>query len=228
MTSEELRDLSISPSSTQLDYRIEQNRLQSYKNWPATFIDPTRLAAAGFFYTGEDDKVRCFECKVEICQWREGDSPIGDHQRWQGSCRFLRGILCGNVPIGEDFGSVFRPVPNGRDECGLYGIEYGPVSSTDSGLCRAESQSQGTTESTPAEKAKRDNGPEDATMEMSGSSGFNRIDDARLCKICYDKEMNCVFVPCGHVVACVKCAQEISVCALCQEFISIAMRIYLS
>ena len=138
------------------------------------------MAAAGFFYTGEDDRVRCFERKVEICQWKEGDSPIGDHQRWQGSCRFLRGISCGNVPIGEDFGSVSRPLLYGRDECGPYNIEYTPISSADSGLCRAESQSQGTTESTPAEKTKRDNGSGDATTEMSGSSGFNRINDARL------------------------------------------------
>lgn len=69
------------------DYRMEAARLESYENWPLSFMEPSRPAAAGFYYTGDGDKVKCFECQVEICQWAEGDNPMADHQRWSGRCR---------------------------------------------------------------------------------------------------------------------------------------------
>lgn len=94
-------------------------------------MDPAKLAAAGFYYTGEGDKVRCFECKVEICQWQEGDNPMSDHQRWQEQCRFIRKIPCGNVPIGENPNSIPQPRPRSRDVCGPYGVEYRPGSTPD-------------------------------------------------------------------------------------------------
>lgn len=70
-----------------VDYRFEAARLASYQNWPLPFMEPAKLAAAGFHYTGDGDKVKCFECQVEICQWVEGDNPMADHQRWSGRCR---------------------------------------------------------------------------------------------------------------------------------------------
>ncbi|KAG7201967.1 hypothetical protein KM043_004667 [Ampulex compressa] len=114
-----------------VDYRFESARLQSFENWPVPFMEPEKLAAAGFYYIGEGDKVRCFECHVEISQWIEGDNPMVDHQRWSGRCRFIRKIPCGNVPIGVDPDSVPLPRPRSRDVCGPYGIEYRPGSGPD-------------------------------------------------------------------------------------------------
>lgn len=71
------------------DYRLEAVRLASYRNWPLSFMDPAELAAAGLYFTGDGDKVKCFECQVEICQWVEADNPMADHQRWSGRCRLL-------------------------------------------------------------------------------------------------------------------------------------------
>lgn len=114
-----------------VDYRFEAARLQSFENWPVSYIEPEKLAAAGFYYTGEGDKVRCFECQVEICQWVEGDNPMVDHQRWSARCRFIRKMHCGNVPIGVDPSTVLPPRPRSRDVCGPYGIEYRPTSGPD-------------------------------------------------------------------------------------------------
>ncbi|XP_068987662.1 putative inhibitor of apoptosis, partial [Bombus flavifrons] len=46
------------------DFRFEAVRRSSFRNWPVSFIDPVSLAAAGFYYTGEADIVRCFECQL--------------------------------------------------------------------------------------------------------------------------------------------------------------------
>lgn len=117
-----------------IDYHFEDARLESYRNWPCTSVIPERLASAGFYYTGESDKVRCFECHVEISQWLPGDDPMVDHQRWSGKCRFIRNIPCGNVPTGVDPSTIPPPVPRGRDVCGPYGIEYCPNATSDTNV----------------------------------------------------------------------------------------------
>ncbi|RLU20221.1 hypothetical protein DMN91_006828 [Ooceraea biroi] len=116
------------------DYRFESVRLQSYKDWPCPWMKPERLAAAGFYYTGESDKVKCFECSVEICQWQRDDNPMVDHHRWSGKCRFVRNVPCGNVPIGADPTTIPAPSPKGKDVCGPYGMVYMPFSGPDHDL----------------------------------------------------------------------------------------------
>lgn len=113
------------------DYRFESVRLASYGNWPVAYMDPAKLSSAGFYYTGEGDNVKCFECGVVICQWVEGDNPMSDHQRWQSNCRFVRKQPCGNVPIGVDPSTIPSPSPRSRDVCGRYGEEIRPSSSPD-------------------------------------------------------------------------------------------------
>lgn len=114
------------------DYRFESARLETFRNWPYSLINPEKLAAAGFYYTGEGDKVKCFECQIEICEWQPDDNPMADHQRWSGRCRFIRNIPCGNVPIGTDPTTIPVPMPKGVDVCGPYGSTiYMPFSGPD-------------------------------------------------------------------------------------------------
>ncbi|XP_012276927.1 death-associated inhibitor of apoptosis 1 isoform X2 [Orussus abietinus] len=370
-----------------IDYRFEDARLESFRNWPIPFMDPAKLAAAGFYYTGEGDKVRCFECQVEICQWIEGDNPMVDHQRWSGRCRFIRKQPCGNVPIGVDPQTVPPPLPRSRDVCGPYGVEYRPTSGPDNhsftkdlqlpsnaklgclglgrpkGPCHPEYASYDarlrTFESWPKsmpqtkeqladagffytgkgdqtlcyhcggglkdwepeddpweqhakwfskcyylllvkgqefvsgvtgqrvsppskEEAMQMNlpsyikkvehsaavetetkpnvesnpgpstvlsrsqdsgiGSQDSGIENLGSSknssledlsnvkptNSKPIDDARICKICYNEELGVVFLPCGHMVACVKCAPGMTTCAVCREPVSMTVRAFFS
>lgn len=117
-----------------IDYRFELARVKSFKNWPCPWLKPEKLAACGFYYTGGGDKVKCFECSVEICQWETDDNPMVDHQRWSGKCRFVRNIPCGNVPIGVDPSTIPEPVSKGIDVCGPYGVVYMPFSGPDNDI----------------------------------------------------------------------------------------------
>lgn len=54
------------------------------------------------------------------------------------------------------------------------------------------------------------------------------IDDARLCKICYNEELGVVFVPCGHIVTCVKCAPGMTTCAVCRKKVELTVRAFFS
>lgn len=85
-----------------VDYRFEENRLKSFSEWPVAYIDRDNLAAAGFYFSGEDDRVICFECKLALEAWKEGDIPEQEHKKWQADCRLMKKIPCGNVPIGGD------------------------------------------------------------------------------------------------------------------------------
>jgi len=115
------------------DYRFEIARLNSFVNWPVLFIDPKKLAAAGFFYTKKNDAVRCFMCLIILSGWVEGDDPMVEHQRWSGKCKFVRNLPCGNVPIGID-PSTIPKMPKRIDTCGLYGVKYMPLSGPDNDL----------------------------------------------------------------------------------------------
>lgn len=123
------------------DYRFESARLDSFVNWPLTFIDPKKLAAAGFFYTKRDDEVRCFMCLIILSQWSEGDDPMVEHQRWSGKCLFVRNAPCGNVPIGAD--PTMSPKPKRLDTCGIYGVKYMPCSGPDNDLKTEEAVNPG-------------------------------------------------------------------------------------
>ena len=54
------------------------------------------------------------------------------------------------------------------------------------------------------------------------------MDDARMCKICYNGELGVVFLPCGHMVACVRCAPGMTTCAVCREPVTMTVRAFFS
>ncbi|ALC41149.1 dnr1 [Drosophila busckii] len=54
-----------------------------------------------------------------------------------------------------------------------------------------------------------------------------RISEAMQCKICMDREINTVFNPCCHVIACAQCAARCSNCPNCRVKITSVVKIYL-
>ncbi|XP_063981785.1 death-associated inhibitor of apoptosis 1-like [Diachasmimorpha longicaudata] len=347
-----------------IDYRLEAARLASYRNWPATFMDTSKLAAAGFYYTGETDRVKCFECGIEIFQWVEGDNPMSDHRRWRSTCKFIRKQPCGNVPIGVDPNTVPVPPPRSRDVCGRYGEDYRPNTSPDFrsgptefqfpstarlgslGLAKPKGPTHPEFASHDARLRTFDNWPKsmpqtkeeladagfyytgrgdetqcymcggglkdwepkdtpweqhakwfskcyyvllikgqafidsvngqcvppptrEETLQMDLPSFIEKVkpppqaeaegkgeaegeaakepasgiasssrpnsppksknaDDARMCKICYNEELGVVFLPCRHMVACVKCAPGMTSCAVCREPVTMTVRAIIS
>lgn len=51
---------------------------------------------------------------------------------------------------------------------------------------------------------------EERKRELSAREGASGISDDSLCRICCDAQQNCVFLDCGHMVACMECAKEVS------------------
>ncbi|XP_075551488.1 putative inhibitor of apoptosis isoform X2 [Dermacentor variabilis] len=79
----------------------EEERFNTFSDWPLDFLPARTLAQAGFYYLHEEDKVRCAFCKGTVHNWEPGDDPLREHARHYPCCPFL-----------------LNPDLAGRDECG--------------------------------------------------------------------------------------------------------------
>lgn len=93
------------------DWSAMHTRLSSFQAFPHSEQVPAeRLARAGFYFTGESDRVRCFSCQHTIEDWRQGDSPVERHQSVSPACTFLKCVhyrgLAGGSPSTSP-GSIY-------------------------------------------------------------------------------------------------------------------------
>ncbi|XP_048449288.1 inhibitor of apoptosis protein-like [Rhincodon typus] len=80
----------------------EEMRLQTFQNWPSySSLIPAELAKAGFYYTGEEDRVACFVCGGKLSNWEPGDHATSEHRRHFPSCPFVLGNQMGNIPMSN-------------------------------------------------------------------------------------------------------------------------------
>ncbi|XP_046869951.1 E3 ubiquitin-protein ligase XIAP [Hypomesus transpacificus] len=77
----------------------EDSRLRTFDAWRSeTPVRPLELAQAGFYSTGESDRVLCFCCGGMLSGWEAGDTAWGEHSKYFPNCYFILGHDVGNVP----------------------------------------------------------------------------------------------------------------------------------
>ena len=68
----------------------EINRLQTFHEWPAnSAVSPSRIAKAGFFYTGTAQIVQCFLCGTTVSEWNYSDQVMALHRLANPECPFV-------------------------------------------------------------------------------------------------------------------------------------------
>nr|XP_046180667.1 E3 ubiquitin-protein ligase XIAP-like isoform X2 [Oncorhynchus gorbuscha] len=73
-----------------VDWSMMDMRLDSFRGSPlAQQVSAERLARAGFYFTGQADKVRCFSCHKTVENWCGGDTPAERHAEVSPNCKFL-------------------------------------------------------------------------------------------------------------------------------------------
>ncbi|XP_021362910.1 uncharacterized protein LOC110456458 [Mizuhopecten yessoensis] len=71
-------------------YKLQAKRLQTYRRCPYRLqLKKTRLANAGFYFTGLRDCTKCFCCGGGLEKWEAEDDPWIEHARWFPNCRFV-------------------------------------------------------------------------------------------------------------------------------------------
>ncbi|XP_008176870.2 inhibitor of apoptosis protein-like isoform X2 [Chrysemys picta bellii] len=91
VTSRAIEDPShLRPSFNNPAMSTEDARLCTFQTWPLTFLSPTDLAKAGFYYTGPGDKVACFTCGGQLSNWEPKDNAMSEHRRYFPNCPFVQ------------------------------------------------------------------------------------------------------------------------------------------
>ncbi|XP_071990298.1 baculoviral IAP repeat-containing protein 2 [Engystomops pustulosus] len=67
----------------------EEARLGTFTNWTLSFLTPSELAKAGFYYVGPGDKVACFACDGKLNNWEPNDRAMSEHRRHFPNCSFV-------------------------------------------------------------------------------------------------------------------------------------------
>ncbi|XP_026102169.1 E3 ubiquitin-protein ligase XIAP-like isoform X2 [Carassius auratus] len=83
------------------------NRVNSFQRFPhSDEFSAERLARAGFYFTGQADRVCCFSCHATVEDWNQGDTPLNRHQQASPNCTFLscaHGLRVSNFIQSPDY-----------------------------------------------------------------------------------------------------------------------------
>nr|XP_038022231.1 baculoviral IAP repeat-containing protein 7 isoform X6 [Anas platyrhynchos] len=191
----------------------EEMRLSTFQNWPqSSEMRPEQLARAGYFYTGQGDMVRCYYCNGSVRNWAVGDDPWREHARWNPRCEFLLGSRGREFvnSVQESFASS-RPPGHSRDQ-----TEQDSSASQDAETSRSREEMQSEQQKEPE------------AVPLSTEEQLRRLQEERTCKVCMDRDVSVVFVPCGHLVACGECALNLRLCPICRAVIRESVRTFMS
>lgn len=204
------------------NYAIEAKRLESYEDWPKFMKQkPKELSDAGFFYTGKSDRVKCFSCGGGLKDWEAEDEPWEQHAMWYSTCEYLK-LMKGETYIAQCLAKKENPSEQNGSDVGPSNSPQPSTSGVGSTAPTSLQSSQSSSLSVSAEEVNAMVGCSSDEDEPNRKS-----DTSRTCKICYVNEYNTAFSPCGHVVACAKCASSVTKCPLCRKPFTNVMRIYL-
>ncbi|XP_053241671.1 baculoviral IAP repeat-containing protein 2 isoform X3 [Podarcis raffonei] len=282
-------------------------RLNTFKSWPAAVpVQPPRLADAGFYYVGRNDDVKCFCCDGGLRCWESGDDPWVEHAKWFPRCEYLQHmkgqefvqqiqvrfphlleqlLSTSDTPVDENVEprdekneeekvvqaeevtsdlSLIRKNRNAlfqRLTCVLpileslltskviTDIEYHVIKQkTQTPLQARELIDTILVKGNTAANIFRNclqecdfvlykdlfeekKMPYIPTEDVSGlpmEEQLRRLQEERTCKVCMDKEVSIVFIPCGHLVVCKECAPSLRKCPICRGTIKGTVRTFLS
>jgi len=68
----------------------------------------------------------------------------------------------------------------------------------------------------------------DESESRPNASQYSNKSDMMMCKICLDADVGVTFVPCGHLVACVRCSQKFNKCPICRQYIQQKIKCYVT
>uniref|UniRef100_A0A8C8RAG4 RING-type E3 ubiquitin transferase n=1 Tax=Pelusios castaneus TaxID=367368 RepID=A0A8C8RAG4_9SAUR len=180
----------------------EAMRLATFQNWPPyTELYPEQLARAGFFYTGQGDTVRCFYCDGSLRNWELGDDPWREHAKWFPRCEFLLQSR-GREFVASIQDSYFNTL--------VFPVSFKWIFLVDGGCSGGE-------------KIEETLSFCDRYVEQ-----LRRLQEERMCKVCMDKDVSIVFVPCGHLVVCAECAPSLRRCPICRTVIRGNVKTFMS
>ncbi|XP_048339053.1 baculoviral IAP repeat-containing protein 7 isoform X2 [Sphaerodactylus townsendi] len=198
------------------DMETESDRLATFGTWPFyAQVSPEILARAGFFYTGDGDYVRCFHCDGALRNWERGDDPWMEHAKWFPRCKFLL------QSRGPEF-------VHSVQESYLSSLASSEDPSNQAGRDSTSSEEPARREPEPRRQVEEPKSPSEGESASNVEDQLRRLREERICKVCMDKDVSIVLIPCGHLVVCAECAPNLRRCPICRGAIRETVRAFMS
>ncbi|XP_074863529.1 E3 ubiquitin-protein ligase XIAP [Carettochelys insculpta] len=227
-------------------------RLKTFVTWRYS-VAKEQLAEAGFYSIGSGDNVVCFHCGGGLQEWQQNEDPWEQHAKWFPGCKYLvqeKGQdfinhvhlthirrdstveVTENTSLLTDDDLVQNQLVKDAIHMGFTlseiknimekklqtsGENYGCVDVLVTDLINAQKESVCEEVSSECSQQK----------ELSTEEQLRRLQEEKLCKICMDKDISVVFIPCGHLVACKECAEAVDKCPVCCMVITKRQKIFM-
>uniref|UniRef100_A0A2K6EMZ3 Baculoviral IAP repeat containing 3 n=1 Tax=Propithecus coquereli TaxID=379532 RepID=A0A2K6EMZ3_PROCO len=257
-----------------LSMQTHAARFKTFFNWPSSvLVHPEQLASAGFYYVGHSDDVKCFCCDGGLRCWESGDDPWVEHAKWFPRCEYLIRIK------GQEFISrVQASYPHLLEQVGPKYPHNPEREKNDLSLIRKNRMAlfqhltcvipildslltarvineqehdvikqktqislqarelidtilvKGNIAATIFKSSLQESDPTlyQHLFDLPMEEQLRRLQEERTCKVCMDKEVSIVFIPCGHLVVCKDCAPSLRKCPICRGTIKGTVRTFLS
>ncbi|XP_076444797.1 baculoviral IAP repeat-containing protein 7-B-like [Babylonia areolata] len=220
---------------------VEPDRLATFGSWPAQMKQkPDKLAQAGLYYLGDGDKVKCFYCDGLLYNWEPEDDPFVEHVRWFPDCQYMKLVK------GERFVEEVKSGRPTQDEVmqtpAVLAVLYeGHSMESVQRALAAMRQKNGASMVVTAQDLlatileMEEDVAENATMNGNATSeDLNKLRmeneslrDKQLCKICMERDVEVIFLPCKHFVCCAPCSAALRSCPICRVAIESVDKVFM-
>lgn len=212
-------------------------------------IDHERLARAGFYSIGVGDRVLCFRCGGGVKDWQPEEDPWEEHAKHYPGCSFLLAEK-GQAYINSI--QLQDPRQNSATPSHQNGFSVHQNDVLQSAMAQKAIEmglEPTTVKKTILEKISR-TGSEYASMDALVQDCLNETLDSdaartveededpleklrklqreKQCKICMDRDICIVFIPCGHLVTCKECSELLVKCPICCGAIAQKIKTYIA
>ncbi|XP_053555092.1 E3 ubiquitin-protein ligase XIAP [Bombina bombina] len=224
-------------------------RLDSFAQW-AYPISKESLAKSGLYSIGDGDRTQCFCCGGALQGWKLKDDAWEEHAKWYPGCKFLleekgqhfinniqlhrspQNCIVGSSEshnaLPEDSDLSKNPLVVGAEQMGF---DFEAVKNIMEKRIKATGKNYTSLEVLVSDllNAQTENGEEKPReKEISVEEKLRQLQEEKICKVCMDRTISIVFIPCGHLVVCAECAEEINKCPICCTVIQRRQKIFLS
>uniref|UniRef100_A0A8C6TT65 E3 ubiquitin-protein ligase XIAP n=1 Tax=Neogobius melanostomus TaxID=47308 RepID=A0A8C6TT65_9GOBI len=221
-----------------------EERLQSFQGIQHP-IDHERLAQAGFYSTGAADRVMCFYCGGGLKGWQPDEDPWEEHAKHYPGCHFLL------TEKGQEFINCIQlqSRPTSSQRTGLLedgsevlqssmaqkaiemGLEPSLVARTITERMRTTGLGYSSVQALVEDCLNNPPDSEASTTAKQDDDPLKKLEKLqreKQCKICMDRDICMVFIPCGHLVCCQRCSAALDKCPICCGTISQKIKTYIS
>nr|XP_020666678.1 E3 ubiquitin-protein ligase XIAP isoform X1 [Pogona vitticeps]XP_020666679.1 E3 ubiquitin-protein ligase XIAP isoform X2 [Pogona vitticeps] len=225
-----------------------ETRIKTFATWNY-LISKEKLARAGFYSIGNGDSVICFHCGGGLGEWKAFEDPWEQHAKWYPGCKYLieeKGQVFVNDihlthSLQESTIEKAEKTILAKDEDLLQnkmienavhmGFNLDEIRKAMERKRHLSAESYRSIEALVGDliSAQHENAPRASwEKDLSTEEKLRRLQEEKLCKICMDKTISVVLIPCGHLVACEDCAKAVDRCPLCCTVITKRQKIYTS